>query len=156
MTPATLCPCGSHLSYEACCARYHHGIAAPTAESLMRSRYCAYVLKLANYLRDTWHASTRPATLTFNGDEPQWCGLEIRQTSGGSESDQAGEVEFIAHWLAADGRTGALHERSCFVRDEGRWYYVDGELFPVIARKAGRNDPCPCGSGKKFKQCCRR
>lgn len=152
----TRCPCGSPLNYEDCCAPYHHGAAAPTAASLMRSRYSAYVLKLADYLRDSWHASTRPATLAFAGDDPQWCGLEIRQTRGGSADDQHGEVEFIAHWLAADGKTGALHERSRFVREEGRWYYVDGELFPVTVRKPGRNDPCPCGSGRKYKQCCGR
>lgn len=122
----------------------------------MRSRYCAYVLKLADYLRDTWHASTRPATLTFASDEPEWCGLEIRDIRGGSEMDQYGEVEFIARWLSPDGRCGALHERSRFVREEGRWYYVDGELMPTAISKVGRNDPCPCGSGRKFKHCCGR
>lgn len=122
----------------------------------MRSRYSAYVLKLTDYLRDTWHVSTRPVTLTFDNDEPEWCGLQIRHTSGGSETDQTGEVEFIARWFSRDDRTGSLHERSRFVREAGRWYYVDGELFPTLAAKVGRNDPCPCGSGKKYKQCCGR
>lgn len=156
MNPTTPCPCGSGRTYEACCARYHHGLAAPTAETLMRSRYSAYVLKLPDYLRDTWHTTTRPASLIFGSDEPDWCGLQIRHTRGGSEMDSNGEVEFIARWRAPDGRTGALHERSRFVREEGRWYYVDGELFPSTTTKVSRNAPCPCGSGRKFKQCCAR
>jgi len=150
------CPCGTALPYEVCCARYHHGTAAPTAEALMRSRYSAYVLKLVDYLRDTWHDSTRPAKLGFETNEPIWCGLAILDTRGGSESEQTGEVEFIARWFTKDGKCGALHERSRFVHEEGRWYYVDGELMPTTSSKVGRNEPCPCGSGKKFKQCCGR
>ncbi len=154
MLSSKYCPCGSSLTYEACCARFHQGLAAPTAEALMRSRYSAYVLKLADYLRATWHPSTCPATLIFSSDEPNWCGLEIRDSSGGHANEQGGEVEFIAKWVSADGRCGALHERSRFVREEGRWYYLDGELFPTACTKVGRNDLCPCGSSKKFKQCC--
>ncbi|HEY0721074.1 MAG TPA: YchJ family metal-binding protein [Gammaproteobacteria bacterium] len=150
------CPCGSGLTYQACCSRYHDGLAAPSAEALMRSRYSAYVLKLAEYLRATWHSSTRPATLSFASDEPKWCGLQILHTCGGSESERQGEVEFIARWISVDGKCGALHERSRFLREEGRWFYLDGELFPTVAMKVSRNAPCPCRSGKKFKQCCGR
>lgn len=156
MKPATFCPCGSNLSYEICCGRYHKGGAAPTAESLMRSRYSAYVLRLVGYVTDTWHHTTRPATLSFDSAEPAWCGLTICNTSGGSASDQAGEVEFIARWCKPDGQCGALHERSHFIREEGRWYYVDGTLLPAPTAKIGRNDPCHCGSGRKFKLCCGR
>lgn len=156
MILSSACPCGSNLTYGACCARYHNGAHAPNAEALMRSRYSAYVLKLSDYLRDTWHPNTRPATITFGGDEPTWCGLKIRNNLGGSETDQQGEVEFIAHWFSREGKCGVLHERSGFVCEEGRWYYVDGEIFPTVTAKVGRNDPCPCGSGRKFKQCCGR
>ena len=156
MKPPISCPCGSGIGYEACCARYHNGLAALTAETLMRSRYSAYVLKLGTYLRDTWHSAARPVTLSLNNDETRWCGLEIIQCHGGSANDQTGEVEFIARWLAPDGRCGELHERSRFVCEERRWYYVDGELFPATITKVGRNDPCPCGNGRKFKQCCGR
>lgn len=156
MSPSDLCPCGSGHSYEACCGRYHHGVAAPTAEALMRSRYSAYVLRLAGYLLDTWHAAMRPATLAFETSEPVWCGLEILATRGGSETEQAGEVEFIARWFTREGKCGALHERSRFVHEGERWYYVDGELMPTASSKVGRNEPCPCGSGRKFKQCCGR
>jgi len=156
MNPANPCPCGSGRAYEACCGRYHGGIRASTAEALMRSRYSAYVLKLSDYLRDTWHSGTRPAMLDLERDDAKWCGLEIRQISGGSEMDQNGEIEFVARWLSSDGRCGALHERSRFVREAGHWLYVDGELLPSAVSKVGRNDPCPCGSGKKYKQCCGR
>lgn len=156
MNTSNPCSCGSGQTYEHCCGRYHHGSAAPTAEALMRSRYCAYVLQLVSYLRDTWHPSTRPSTLHFDGDEPRWCGLEIRDVSAGGAGDQEGVVEFVAHWLSSDAKCGALHERSRFVCEGGRWFYVDGTLYPSAIVKVGRNDPCPCGSGRKFKQCCGR
>jgi len=156
MTLTNLCPCGSGLAYEQCCGRYHHGAAAPTAETLMRSRYSAYVLNLIDYLQTTWHPSTRPATLDFDKDAPHWCGLEILAHKGGSVTEEQGEVEFVAHWVTDDGKRGALHELSRFVHEHGQWYYLDGELIPTPTRKIGRNEPCPCGSGKKFKQCCGR
>ncbi len=156
MSSTELCPCCSGHTYEACCGRYHNGFPAPTPETLMRSRYSAYVLKLSNYLCDTWHPGTCPIMLNLENDDVVWCGLEIRHTSAGSERDQIGNVEFVARWLARDGRTGVLHERSRFLLEEGRWFYVDGELIPTLTNKVGRNDPCPCSSGKKYKQCCGR
>lgn len=120
----------------------------------MRSRYSAYVLHLADYLSATWHSSTRPPELSFDDSEPRWCGLEILSTRQGGEDGERGEVEFVAQWLAPEGRSGGLHERSRFVREAGCWYYVDGDILPTVVHKVGRNEPCPCGSGKKFKQCC--
>lgn len=113
----------------------------------MRSRYAAYARGDAAYLLATWHPSTRPPTLALEED-PAWCGLEIRACAAG---DREGSVEFVARYRDG-GRPGALHETSRFVREEGCWYYVDGRIHP--APKVGRNDPCPCGSGRKFKRCC--
>ena len=112
----------------------------------MRSRYSAYVLKLSDYLRETWHPSTRPADLDISSDETPWQRLLIVSSSEGISE---GVVEFAAFYQG-----GQLHERSRFVREGGCWFYVDGELLQPLEEKVGRNDPCPCGSGKKFKRCC--
>lgn len=144
------CHCGSGRPYAVCCEPLHRGDAAASAVSLMRSRYCAYVLKLSDYLSATWHASTRPPGLDVADDDTPWQQLEIRASRGGGECDTEGEVEFVAHFAG-----GQLHERSRFVKERGRWFYLDGEILPpVTAAKVGRNAPCPCGSGKKFKKCC--
>ncbi|HZT55716.1 MAG TPA: YchJ family metal-binding protein [Burkholderiaceae bacterium] len=125
-----MCPCRSGtdaLPYAACCGRYHGGplhLLAPTAEALMRSRYSAFVLDALDYLRASWHASTRPASLSPNPPGLKWLGLEVRRQAL-IDADHA-TVEFIArHKLG--GRAARLHELSRFVREEGRWFYVDGE-----------------------------
>lgn len=116
----------------------------------MRSRYSAFVLMLADYLLATWHSSTRPPTLNLDADETEWRGLQILDTRQGQPGDNHGEVEFVAHFEG-----GQLHERSRFVHEGGRWFYVDGDILPPAAEhKVGRNAPCPCGSGKKYKRCC--
>ena len=126
------CPCGwqgaasQPLAYADCCGRYleHFDASpAPDAQALMRSRYSAFVLGRVDYLLATWHSSQRPATLEL---EPQarWLGLEVRdQCSVGADH---AEVEFVARYRVA-GRAVRLHERSRFVREAGRWYYVDGD-----------------------------
>ena len=127
------CPCGrldarrKPLAFGACCGRFIDGPSAspaPDAESLMRSRYSAFVLEDADYLRATWHASTRPAALDF---EPgtRWLGLEVKRHRPIDE-DHA-EVEFVARQRDGSGRAFRLHEHSRFVREEGRWYYLDGK-----------------------------
>ncbi|MFD5229618.1 YchJ family protein [Streptomyces qaidamensis] len=119
------CPCGLPQAYEACCGRFHSGAAAaPSAEALMRSRYCAFVQEDAGYLLRTWHPRTRPRTLELDPGM-RWTGLEILGTSGGSAFHSAGTVEFRASY-----RGGSLHERSSFERVDGAWVYVDGE-FPA-------------------------
>lgn len=121
----TPCPCGS-ANYATCCARYHNGAAAPDAESLMRSRYSAYVLKLEPYLLATWHPDTRPATLDLAEDAAKWLGLQVKKHM--IESADSASVEFIARYKIA-GRAHRLHEVSQFSRQDGLWFYVDGE-FP--------------------------
>jgi SEC-C motif-containing protein len=118
------CPCGLPQAYEACCGRYHSGAAAPTAEALMRSRYCAFVKGDTGYLLRTWHPRTRPGTLELDPGM-RWTGLEILDTGGGSAFHSAGTVEFRASY-----RGGSLHERSRFERVDGAWVYVDGEFLP--------------------------
>ncbi|MGX5664255.1 YchJ family protein [Diaphorobacter nitroreducens] len=126
------CPCGAThrrrpLAYADCCGRYVEQFdaePAPSAEALMRSRYSAFVRENAAYLLATWHASTRPAQLDF---EPgaKCLGLEVR--SGAQTGEHSAEVEFVARYRVG-GRGVRLHERSRFVREQGRWYYVDGDL----------------------------
>lgn len=120
------CPCGGN-DYASCCGRFHDGAAvAADAESLMRSRYSAYVLKLEAYLLSTWHPGTRPATLDLANDQSKWLGLQIKRHH--EESADGATVEFVARYKIG-GRAHRLHEISHFVREQGCWFYVDGE-FP--------------------------
>lgn len=92
----------------------------------MRSRYSAYVLGLEDYLLASWHASTRPATLDLQGDAPaKWLGLAIKAAS---QQGDTGEVEFVARYKVG-GRAYRLHERSRFVHEDGRWFYIDGDML---------------------------
>ncbi len=120
------CYCGSGKSYEACCGRLHSGAEnAPNAEALMRSRYSAYVLKLEDYLLATWHPETRPSELDLAADDSKWLGLEVRKHA--VQDDTHATVEFVARYRIA-GKGHRLHELSRFVKQDGRWYYHDGEL----------------------------
>lgn len=126
MMQAADCPCGSGTPYAQCCGPYHGGAAAPTAAALMRSRYAAFVLGNADYLRASWHASTRPEELALEA-EVRWLGLDVRRCEQGGESDAEGTVEFVARYKV-NGKAGRLHEVSRFMREDGRWYYVDGVI----------------------------
>ncbi|WP_344300299.1 YchJ family protein [Sinomonas flava] len=127
--PDLRCPCGSGDTYGACCGRFHSGLAqgvsAPTAEALMRSRYSAYALGDTTYLLATWHPSTRPATLELD-TSTRWRRLDVVRTTAGGPFDTEGTVDFEARFVDEGGR-GVLREHSRFVREEGRWYYVDGD-----------------------------
>ncbi|MFC4505476.1 MULTISPECIES: YchJ family protein [Streptomyces] len=117
------CPCGLPQAYDDCCGRYHRGPAtAPTAEALMRSRYCAFVKGDVGYLLRTWHPRTRPGRLDLDPGM-RWTGLEILGTGDGSAFHTTGTVEFRASF-----RGGSLHERSRFERVDGAWVYVDGDI----------------------------
>lgn len=121
------CPCGSGRVYDACCGPLHEGAEAPTAEALMRSRFSAFALGLAEYLLASWHPSTRPASLELD-DGTVWRRLQIVDTVAGGPDDAEGVVEFRASYRDADG-AGVLHERSRFTRVDGRWAYVDGDVL---------------------------
>ena len=129
-TPSsTPCPCRLPAAlprYADCCGPFHSNAApAPDAQALMRSRYSAYVLVLTDYLLETWHPSTRPASLEPEPAGMKWLGLEVRRHVV-TDADHA-SVEFVARSKLA-GRAHRLHELSRFVREGGRWYYVNGEI----------------------------
>ncbi len=146
------CPCCSAAQYSLCCQPFLNGQDYPaSAEQLMRSRYTAYVQNNAAYLASTWHSSKRVADLetllseSFSATE--WLGLNVTCCNHGSHENEA-FVTFFARYLEK-GRAGAIYECSRFLREDQRWYYVDGTT-PAL----GRNDRCPCGSDKKYKKCC--
>jgi SEC-C motif-containing protein len=118
------CPCLSGNPYDECCGPLHAGAPAPTAERLMRSRFSAFALGLPAYLLDSWHPSTRPAALDLDPAQ-RWTRLDIVATRSGGPFDTAGTVTFRA-WWRTDTERGTLEETSEFVREAGRWYYVDG------------------------------
>lgn len=122
-----LCPCGSTKKYSDCCARYiEGGETAATAEALMRSRYTAYTQLAEDYLLATWHPSTRPTALGLAQEEPvKWIGLEVKRHEQ-QDADHA-IVEFVARYKV-NGRAQRMHEASRFVREGGRWFYVDGDV----------------------------
>lgn len=126
--PDFACPCGSGHLLSACCGRYHAGapaVPAPTAEALMRARYSAFVLDRLDYLLATWHPTTRPAALEPNESGLRWLGLTVRHHRV-LAADRA-EVSFVAR-SKLGGRAHRLEEISRFVREDGRWFYVDGDL----------------------------
>jgi len=156
-----LCPCGSYKQYDQCCLPIISGkVKAKTAEQLMRSRYSAYVKHEIDHLLKSYHPDKqkdfdRKSTHQF-ATEPVWLGLEIKETIDGGVDDINGQVEFLARfkWQQTEQ---VMHERSNFQKLDGNWYYVDGKSINKemhTVSKPGRNAPCPCGSGKKYKKCC--
>ena len=162
-TNTSSCHCGADTDFEACCKPFLDGEAnAKTAEELMRSRYSAYVSEKIDYIVNTHDPDRREDVDRDSTEkwakEASWAGLEIVDTQDGGVNDDQGVVEFIARYTMKGGEY-LHHERSQFRKIDETWYYVDGEMVkpkPVVrdAPKVGRNDPCPCGSGKKFKKCC--
>lgn len=146
---------------EAFCLPFIKGQKQPkTAAELMASRYVAYTLAEVDFIIATHNPATlqetdRDATLKWAKDAT-WKGLEILGTVKGGENDTDGEVEFVAHY-AMEGRDVRHHERSTFKKIDGKWYFIDAKQVTAPVRregpKIGRNDPCHCGSGKKFKKC---
>lgn len=153
------CPCHSGREFEECCAPIIAGeIPAPNPEALMRSRYTAFCRDEMDYLQGSLVEEHRSE---FNADdvrrwnkETDWLNLEILET------DTDGDTGMVCFRVSFrhKGGTQSLTERSRFVRRDGRWFYLEGEYETETVRhespKVGRNEPCPCGSGKKFKKCC--
>jgi len=163
MQKEDLCPCKSGKAFGACCAPIIAGEArAETAEALMRARYTSYVTGDVDFLRTSAVKAVQDefdekASQAWSR-AAQWHGLEILRTEKGGPDDQEGLVEFRALYTA-NGEFCNHHESSTFVRELDGWKFVDGEMLaekPTVreAPKVGRNDPCPCGSGKKYKKCC--
>ncbi len=163
----TTCPCRATattpISYDACCRPALEGTKpAATAEALMRSRYTAYVVGNLDYLIETVAPEARHdierGSLESWSKESKWHGLDIVETVDGQPGDKTGTVEFVAHFTRDDKRQ-THHERGTFRFGEpgNHWYFIDG-VKPkgktiVKDQQVGRNDPCPCGSGKKYKKC---
>jgi len=160
----TTCPCGSEKTYELCCGPLITGAPAPTAEALMRSRYTAYVKGEIDYILGTYapEAATdvdRDATEKWSR-ETTWLGLKIVATEKGGPTDDTGTVEFmVRHKDQGKGPELFHHELATFTRGgaDRRWQFLDGQpVRPVQIKREehpGRNDPCTCGSGKKYKKC---
>ena len=148
------CPCGSKKKIQYCCQKYISGKTKPqTAEQLMRSRYTAFYLGEIDYLVATLHPDKRQPTdrkeLAKTIQQTTWLNLTIVSTTQGKKSDRIGTVEFVAAFQPDEPRQ--LHERSRFQKIADNWFYVDGDILPDYVPK--NNDPCWCGSGKKYHKC---
>ncbi len=163
MNDITDCPCSSGLAYAECCEPYISGASkAPTPEALMRSRYSAYALQIMPYLASTLHPGQRAdydeAGAARWAEESEWDRLEIIDIATDPANKNTGIVEFKATYRR-QGEKLVHHERAEFRKKDSTWYFFDGKMVgPGQVRrdtpKVGRNDPCPCGSGKKYKKCC--
>ena len=151
----TDCYCGSQKDYDNCCWPFLTGRARPeNPEQLMRSRYSAFCIKDIDYLISTHHPSMQTPdgreVLTRTINETQWLGLKVLRIEKEQSDQGVGYIEFAAFYKT-NGTTGQLHEKSKFIHENGQWYYLDGLLMEPL--KFGRNDPCWCGSNKKYKKC---
>ena len=162
----TTCPCGTGEPLESCCAPLIDGSERATrAEQLMRARYTAHVQGAMDFILATHHPATRTeideeATARW-AEESEWLGLEILGVEDGGADDESGRVEFTARYRDGARRRHVHHELGVFERYHGQWYFRDAEMpsvnpFRRDAPKQGRNDPCACGSGRKYKKCCGR
>ena len=151
------CHCGADINYEQCCEPIVAGKqAAATAEQLMRARYSAYASAEIDFLHDSLHPDGR-AEFDFESTKSwaegsTWQGLRILTSKAGTVADKVGSVEFTAQYVDDDGKTHLHSERSQFKKVDDQWYFCDGQNINL--NKVGRNDPCSCGSGKKYKKCC--
>lgn len=156
----TSCLCGSEIKYSLCCELFHNKESTPTtAEALMRSRFTAYANKNEAYLLETWSKSKRPEKIDFSKEEAIWTKLDIVKTKKGTKKDSKGIVEFKAYYTLED-EPYVMNEISRFIKTKttGHWRYYDGIVKSVAKANQqtnqGKNAPCSCGSGKKFKRCC--
>ncbi len=159
------CPCGSKKGYGECCEPLIQGDKiADTAQALMRSRYSAHVKSENDYLFDTTHPDKREGYdregIAQWSKKAEWQSLEILNIEDGGPEDTKGVVEFVARYREKT-KPVKHHEIAEFVKEDGRWYFYDGnapKLVTMVRKgpKIGRNDPCTCGSGKKYKKCCGR
>lgn len=155
------CFCGSGSAYSECCEPIITGArSAETAEQLMRARYAAYAGAQMDFIFETTHPGHRQG-YDHDGtkkwaENSDWQGLAIIDTIKGGVDDTAGQVEFIARF-SENGEQREHHENALFVRENGQWFFTEGSMVrqkPITVSKIGRNDPCACGSGVKYKKCC--
>lgn len=153
------CPCGSGINFENCCQPHLLGLEKPTtAEKLLRSRYTAFVAGELDYIYDTHHPEKKEdidkEAIESWSKESSWHELEILNSEKGQEDDDEGNIEFIAKYTQ-EGKTYSHRETSIFKKVDDTWYFYDVKKNLPIKKdnKVGRNDPCFCGSGIKFKKC---
>ena len=146
------CPCGQG-NYQHCCQPLPVGQAhAESASQPMRSRYSAFALQQIDYIVQTTalgqQASLDVGAIADWSKSNQWLKLEVLNSNEKLDKNHA-QVEFKAHYH--DGKqTQIHHEISHFVQHQARWYFLD----PTTGQQPTMKQPCICGSGKKFKQCC--
>jgi len=165
MKDTELCPCASGRKYGACCGPILSGAKkALTAEALMRARYSAYATLQVDFLYESSGPQARKEfdreTCLGWAKSAEWTGLEVLESEGGGEGDDTGTVSFEAKYTV-QGKECVHREKAQFARVDGEWRFIDGAIeghTPLHRQepKIGRNDPCPCGSGKKYKKCCGR
>jgi SEC-C motif-containing protein len=153
------CSCGSTEIFNNCCGPIIAGTPAPTAEALMRSRFTAFARGHLDHIERTYAKAERGKhglSGVGSSSAVKWVGLQILDTVAGGADDESGIVEFAARYRQED-QIEVHRERSNFRREDGQWVYVDGAVTiaaEAAPGKIGRNDPCLCGSGKKYKKCC--
>ncbi len=158
METDTLCPCGTLKDYSNCCGPLHKGLTkAESAEQLMRSRFSAFSRENAEYIFDTTHHNYKTDNDKIEIEQSitrfKWLRLDIHDKRAGTSEDKQGIVEFTAHFVDTHtGQTGSVRERSNFLKVKDNWFYTEGETKQQQS-KVRRNDPCWCGSGKKYKKC---
>ncbi|CCG41150.1 YchJ family protein [Magnetospirillum molischianum] len=159
-----LCPCGSGLAFDDCCWPVIDGTRpALTVETLMRARYSAFIRSDLDFLDRTLAPEKRAAfdrdEVGHSAGEAAAVGIEVLAVEGGGAGDESGTLDYLARFKMR-GEPHLHHERATFRRDDGAWVYVEGIVNPKspprTVVKVGRNDPCPCGSGRKYKTCCGR
>jgi len=162
--PQMSCPCGSQKKYISCCGAYHQGETLPTAEALMRARYAAYVVANIDFIEKSTHPKIKDE-FDYNAskewaESAKWLGLKVLKTEGGLSSDSKGSVDFEAHF-EMNGKKEVYAEHALFERAGAKnaWFFLDGKPiadkpFVRSAPKQQRNEPCLCGSGLKYKNCC--
>jgi SEC-C motif-containing protein len=163
MTKTNLCDCGSNLEYSVCCGPLISGKkTAATADELLRARYTAFARHEIDFVLNSHHSKTRHDVKREEIEDwsknSQWHGLQIAQIEGGKATDDKATIVFCARYTA-EGKEQEHWEQSFFEKEDGQWRFFDAKGVHVgtyrrAEPKVGRNDACPCGSGKKFKKCC--
>lgn len=165
MSDTNICPCGSEIELAQCCLPLIQGKAqASTAEALLRARYTAFTRGDVDFVMSTHHTRTRHEVKRDEIEDwsktSDWQGLKIVQIENGKKEDDQGTIVFSAHYTDRnDGKNHDHWEKSFFEKENGQWRFVDAHGIQVgplrrTEPKIGRNDPCTCGSGKKYKKCC--
>jgi SEC-C motif-containing protein len=158
-----LCPCGSQVQYADCCAPFISGKKTPkTAEELLRARYTAFTKGEVDYVLSTHHSKTagdvKREEIEDWSKNSEWLGLKVVQVEAGKAEDDKATIVFCASYNDANGKKQDHWEQSFFEKENGQWKFLDARGITGTYRrpepKVGRNDPCPCGSGKKSKKCC--